>query len=327
MIATIHTFMQALLTPEGSLATLNGWRVVTTPQGAPRLHRSSRFAEAEIVHGEEHALLFLPLDAEAVLSVERTAGLLRRIVSPWLLPYRILPDELVWCDTQMQQQRSDLLFQPLPAGKPLSEAVASVHGAALLAAIDRLEEELRRVGFAHRNLKISNLRWCGDRIVPLRYHDACIGEGMADSPETFEALRRYVRERTNCAEADGKALETISQPAAAGWQEAYRWVGNCFEGMICVENEAGYGYVNPDGEVVIEPRFLWAGDFHEGRAAVQTESGMGLIDRTGACILSPCYEIVEYDPATSISLVRQNGLWARFDHLGRPLCAFGETEP
>lgn len=326
MIATIHTFMQALLTPEVSLATLNGWRVVTTQQGAPRLHRSSRFAEAEIVRGEEQALLFLPLDAEAVLSVEHTAGLLRRIVSPWLLPYRILPDELVWCDSQMQQQRTDLLFQPLPAGKPLSEAVASVRGALLLAAIDRLEAELRRVGFAHRNLKIANLRWCGDRIVPLRYHDACIGEGMADSPEAFEALRRYVRERTGYAEADDKALERISC-AATDWEDAYLWVGNCFEGMICVENEAGYGYVNLDGKVVIEPRFLWADDFHEGRAAVRTESGMGLIDRTGAYILAPCYEIVEYDPATSISLVRQNGLWARFDHLGRLLCAFGEIKP
>ena len=68
---------------------------------------------------------------------------------------------------------------------------------------------------------------------------------------------------------------------------------------------------------------LWAGDFHEGRAEVETPTGMGLIDRRGDYVIPPRYEIVEYDPATSVSRVRQNGRWALFDYLGRRLTPFG----
>lgn len=81
--------------------------------------------------------------------------------------------------------------------------------------------------------------------------------------------------------------------------------------------------------MVIPSHFLWANDFHEGRAEVQTAEGMGLIDKQGGYVIAPRYEIVEYDPATSISLVRLDGLWARFDYLGRQLTRFvplGELE-
>lgn len=40
-------------------------------------------------------------------------------------------------------------------------------------------------------------------------------------------------------------------------------------------------------------------------------------------VVPALYEIVEYDPATSIVSVRQNGLWARFDYTGRRLTEFG----
>lgn len=85
--------------------------------------------------------------------------------------------------------------------------------------------------------------------------------------------------------------------------------------------------------MVIPSHFLWANDFHEGRAEVQTAEGMGLIDKQGGYVIPPHYEIVEYDPATSLSLVRRAGNWARFDYLGRqltrfaPLAELGEEEP
>lgn len=96
-----------------------------------------------------------------------------------------------------------------------------------------------------------------------------------------------------------------------------------FEGLACVEDEAGFGYVDADNRPVIAAQYLWAGDFHEGRAEVETPTGMGLIDRRGGYVIPPRYEIVEYDPATSVSRVRQNGRWALFDYLGRRLTPFG----
>ena len=99
--------------------------------------------------------------------------------------------------------------------------------------------------------------------------------------------------------------------------------GHLFEGLACVEDEAGFGYVDADNRPVIAAQYLWAGDFHEGRAEVETPTGMGLIDRRGDYVIPPRYEIVEYDPATSVSRVRQNGRWALFDYLGRRLTPFG----
>lgn len=106
----------------------------------------------------------------------------------------------------------------------------------------------------------------------------------------------------------------------------HRWTSHAFEGLVCVEDEGGYGFVDTDNRPVIPARFRWAGDFREGRAEVETETGMGLIDREGRYVIRPEYEIVDYDPAQSVVRVRQHGRWALFDYLGRRLTEFGEAD-
>lgn len=51
-----------------------------------------------------------------------------------------------------------------------------------------------------------------------------------------------------------------------------------------------WGYINKDGEMVIEPRFHDAWPFHEDRAAVKVDWARGYIDRTGAWIVEPKYQ-------------------------------------
>ena len=106
----------------------------------------------------------------------------------------------------------------------------------------------------------------------------------------------------------------------------HRWTSHVFEGLVCVEDEGGFGFVDTDNNPVIPSQFLWAGDFHEGRAEVQTRTGMGLIDREGGYVIPPEYEIVDYDPAVSIVHVRHGGRWALFDYLGRRLTEFGRED-
>lgn len=106
----------------------------------------------------------------------------------------------------------------------------------------------------------------------------------------------------------------------------HRWTSHVFEGLVCVEDEDGFGFVDTDNNPVIPSQFLWAGDFHEGRAEVQTRTGMGLIDREGGYVIPPEYEIVDYDPAVSIVHVRHGGRWALFDYLGRRLTEFGRED-
>lgn len=331
MTPTLNDFARALLAPDLAFATLAEARVCTDRQGLPLLRRTTRFAEAQIEWRGGSWLLFLPLAPQALLRIERTAARLRRLTTGLLADYRILPDEMRWSDATGTVRRTGLILQELPAGVGFEEALASEEPATLLAALDTLQEGLRSLGFNHRNLKPENLRWCAGRFIPLRYHDACFGTTGADD-EAFGALRHRVGEQARHP-ADAATEQTLHDTTAAYTASrrlaGHRWCSNLFEGLVCVEDETGYGFVDPSNRVVIPSNFLWANDFHEGRAEVQTAEGMGLIDKQGGYVIAPRYEIVEYDPATSISLVRLDGLWARFDYLGRQLTRFvplGELE-
>lgn len=319
MTPTLETFARALSTPDLSLQTLADARAATDERGLPRLKRTTRFAEAQIAWHGEQWLLFLPLSPAALPRIERTASALRRLNSPWLAQYRILPQELRWTDAAGRAQSCDLVLQHLPAGRDFEEALLAEHAATLLAALDALEEELRRLSLAHNNLKPENLRWSGGRFLPLRYHDALIGAGSDRDREAFAALRRRIEEVSGVGEMHD--VSAAYSPLHA--LEGHRWTSHLFEGLVCVEDEAGYGYVDAQNRPVIAPQFLWAGDFREGRAEVQTAEGMGLIDREGRYVIPARYEIVDYDPAESVVRVRQNGRWALFDYLGRRLTEFG----
>lgn len=322
MIATLSTFARALATPDLSLTTLRDARAELDDDGLPRLARSTRFAEARIEWRGRQWLLFLPLTPAALPRIERTASHLRQLVTPWLTEYRILPGELRWRDATGAERTADLVVQHLPAGETLSEAMARVPGERLLAALEALEAGLRELDFTHNNLKASNLRWTGDRLVPLRYHDAAFGAPHDTDTAAFEALRREIAAATG-SEASQEAHDMQASYAAPLHLPGHRWTSHLFEGLVCVEDDSGYGYVDPENRPVIPAQFRWAGDFREGRAEVETPEGMGLIDRSGSYIIPPRYEIVDYDPATSVVRVRQDGRWALFDYLGRRLTEFG----
>lgn len=318
MIPNLQTFARALLTPEVSFRTLGDIRPEIGPNGLPQLTRLTRFAEVEIAWRGERWLLSMPLSPGALFAIESTASQLRRLNTPWLAPYRILPGEMQWTDTAGGAQNCDLVLQHLPAGTPFSEAIHEKSNDQLLAGLDALQAALRELGFTHNNLRGDNLRWSDGRLIPLRYHDAHFGEPGGDDA-AFEALREQVRQqadpmRVSDVEASYSPLRRLT---------GHLRTGNVFEGLIRIEDEGGFGYVDTDNNPVIPAQFLWAGDFHEGRAEVETQTGMGLIDRQGCYVIPPEYEIVDYKPVDSIVLVRKNGLWAEFDYLGRQTSEFG----
>lgn len=321
MIPSLQHFTRALLTPDLSFDRLRDARAVTSGGGLPRLMRTTRFAEAEIRWQGERWLLWLPLSPATIHTVTRTAMQLKRLNTASLTPYRILPGEFRWTDSEGRAQTTDLVLQHLPAGKTFAEALLTESGTTLLAALGTLERDLRALAFAHNNLKAANLRWCGDRFVPLRYHDARIGDEASYERDAaaFEALR------TEIAQA-GQPL-TVGDTTAAydplRRLEGHLWTSHVFEGLVCVEDATGFGFVDTENRPVIPAQFLWAGDFREGRAEVETPTGMGLIDREGRYVIQPEFEIVEYDPAKSIVHVRSGGRWALFDYLGRRLTEFG----
>lgn len=321
MTATLTAFSQALLTPDVSFAQLADARPITEPNGLPRICRTTRFAEARIMWRGGHWLLFMPLSPSALLRAERLAAQIKPLNTSLLTEYRILRREMACMDFAGREQHIDLIIQRLPEGVSFAEALTSVQPETLSAALDTLERGLRKLGLSHNNLKSENLWWSNGRLIPLRYHDAAF-EADGDA-EAFTALRRQIGE---CAQQQILCDTTATYSASAQRPlTGHRWTSHLFEGVICVEDEAGFGYVDTQNRIVIPPQYLWAGDFREGRAEVQTSEGMGLIDRTGAYVIPPEYEIVDYDPTRSIVRVRLNGQWALFDILGRRLTEFHTT--
>lgn len=321
MTPTIQTFIRALLTPDLAFGQLADARAVVGADGWPQMMRTTRFAEAEIEWQGRRWLLSLPLSSSAILSVERTATRLGRLDTAWLTPYRILPGEMRWCSPTGEEQRCDLVLQYLPDGLSFQEALRREPAERLLTALDTLQQELRGLDFAHGNLRDTNLRWVGDRFIPLRYHDARFGHPEIDEP-AFEALRERILRESGTMLVSDVAVEYDPLLKLTG----HRWVHPISEGLACVEDDSGWGYVDPENRVVIPSTFEWADSFHEGRAEVRTATGMGLIDRRGAWIIPPLYEIIDYNPVESNVYVRKEGLWAEFDYLGRQQSAFGERE-
>lgn len=312
---TIYSFIQALLSPADHFTTLRGARIDTDTAGHPLLNRTSRFAEAGIEWQGGRWLVCMPLTPAAVPEIERIAACLHTLRSEWLAEYRLLRNEMRFVDSTGTEHRSDLVLQQIPRGISFAEVLAEEPREKLCAALDELRDELLRLGISHNNLKAENLRWSGGRFYPIRWHFAVKGTGS--DAEAFADLHRII-------EQSPAPQQTVSDVQAAyGMPDkpltGHLWVGNTFEQLILVEDETGYGYVDASNRAVIAAQYLWADDFHEGRAAVQTPTGMGLIDKQGRYVIEPRFEIVDYDSATGLTHVRQNGLWSDYDYEGHPL--------
>jgi hypothetical protein len=86
----------------------------------------------------------------------------------------------------------------------------------------------------------------------------------------------------------GKIINTFS----------YAFVGNYGEGLLAFQKtmDGKYGYIDEQGEIVIEPQFSEAQAFSQGRAVVTMSEDFngdyGLIDRKGQFMLKSHYQII-----------------------------------
>ena len=242
-----------------------------------------------------------------------------------LTQFRILPEEMRWTDALGNERRTGLVacssFRAGSSPKRCSRRTKR-------SCSRRSTRCAKHCGSWNSRTTTSGKATSagtGDDIIPIRYYDARIGaaeNGGADA-EAFEALKRRIAEAPMPRQSVND-VEAVYNPVRK--LTGHRWTSHVFEGLVCVEDEGGFGFVDTDNNPVIPSQFLWAGDFHEGRAEVQTRTGMGLIDREGGYVIPPEYEIVDYDPAVSIVHVRHGGRWALFDYLGRRLTEFGRED-
>jgi hypothetical protein len=116
-----------------------------------------------------------------------------------------------------------------------------------------------------------------------------------------DAAGRRVVPDAQCAHlglfAEGRA------PVAVQW-------GSLYEGM--------WGYVEPSGRLVVEPRFAHAERFSEGLAGVRDAAGRsGYITPSGDWAIQPMWLEEAHPFANGLALVKLNGRWGYLDRQGR----------
>ena len=98
-----------------------------------------------------------------------------------------------------------------------------------------------------------------------------------------------------------------------GRHESYGEYDSDFnEGFIRVMKEHKWGFVDKNGQIVIEPQYVNAGDFSEGLARVKRDENWFYVDEKGQLICSGNFEEAQ-DFQDGLARVKINGLWGLID--------------
>jgi hypothetical protein len=195
----------------------------------------------------------------------------------------------------------------------------------MISSLESLRQALHLADVSHNNIRKENLLIDSRGVIyPIRWFYATDHAGGDDKPleSIIKEVAAIVPELSLRASA-----APLNPDAWANGLDEYLYCGNPHEGLIAVESEQGWGYVDCNGCEVIKPQYIWANDFCEGRAEVQTPQGMGLIDKQGEYVIDPIYEAVEFDVDLGWVRVCQDNQWALFDYSGRQLSEWGESNP
>ena len=287
--------------------------------------RSTFFAQTRILFEGKPYLLCMPLCATSLRRMERFLPLQQHLKCGILPKMEILRDEMQYELSDSSYRYCDILLEPLPDALPFTNALANIgdnkEASSYLAALDMLQQQLIAADISHNNLREENLLIDSHfRLYPIRWYYATDKAGGDE--EAIERLRTKIVGMQSTMELHQAECEPYLTTTAL---DKYIYAGNMHEGLIVVEDEAGWGFVNYNCEEVIKPQYLWANDFCEGRAEVDTPQGMGLIDREGNYIIEPIYDSVEFDVENGWSKVCKDDMCALFDYSGNQLSSWEKT--
>lgn len=319
-MATISSFRTALAAPQDHFATLKGIKCLDG-----NIVRSTYFAEAKVESAGQQMLIYMPLSAVSLRRVERLLPLKRHLTNSIVPQLTILREEMRCVDTLGRDSACDILCEPLPAGLPFVDALATVaddkETEQLMTALDELQARLSEANISHNNVCAENLLLDEDNHLSLiRWYYAT--EGAGGDSAAFDTLRTKIVSMSESLALHEPELNlyNVSQPLTG--HLAVRFLK---EGLAAVEHDTGWGFVDSENRFVVEPQYVWVSDFREGRAEVQTANGMGLIDKQGEYIIPPHYSIVEYDEVSGHSQALQGDGWITFDYDGLRLYELEEV--
>ena len=322
-MVTISDLRRALLAPDKYFRTLKNLK----PKSV-EIRRSTLFAEIEAECDGKHFLLLMPLSALSLRRIEQFVPHKHYIKHAIVPQITILREEMLTIDALGKESHCDIVLELLPAALPFADALATAacdaqYAATLLGSINALQNALCDGGFSHNNLRAENILIDqNDRLYPIRWYYA------TSTNDGDQAALQTIKDELNKTLTNNLLCDVESAPYDTPTTlDGHISVGEMSEGLIAVEDNEGWGFVDSHNRYIIPPQYLWVNDFREGRTEVETESGMGLIDKQGNYIIPAQYKIVDYNPFRGESLVYNGSGWSLFDYFGKQLCPFGEIEP
>lgn len=114
-------------------------------------------------------------------------------------------------------------------------------------------------------------------------------------------------------------LATQAQPVLRGEaNEAFDEIFPPAEGISRVRLDSLFGFIGPNGQLLVRPQFDEASDFREGRARVASESKAGFIDQKGQSIIPLIYDRA-WSFVDGVAMIRLQGLYGFLDKSGKPV--------
>ncbi len=261
--------------------------------------------------------VIVPVIEEAREHLSNTNYELIRRRPPFLTQYQLHRAVARGRDLRAQPLICEAMVQQLPIGERLSVSIIGMNSRMterLYGAVANLEQAMMIHGVRFDSLPINSLILGADgRLYPYRYDTIKFVDKIegCDSLDECDDLRRKIELSTGHA-AKQSRYPAERSPYRNTLCDTYGGYISCrtlSEGLIAVESETGWGFVDEMHNVVIKPKYMSVSDFSDGHAAVQLTHNerYGLIDREGDFILKPIYTLIEIDPESGdITLEREH---------------------
>lgn len=92
------------------------------------------------------------------------------------------------------------------------------------------------------------------------------------------------------------------------------------EGLAAYEGRNGFGFLNTDGKIAIEPRFETVGNFKNGAAWARLKGKLGYINPEGEWIIEPQFSYAgNFDKESGLARVKLGESWWYVDYNGKRL--------
>lgn len=221
-------------------------------------------------------------------------------------------------------------IQTAPIGEMLSDIVASANRPTietLYSSISRLESSMQELNLGFKSLAPDGVIVGKNSLLyPQRLIEFGVCPIKQSDTSLYDSLRSWLFEVSGIKEGnerDEESIEDINYAVIPSKVfDNHLWCGYPHEERIAVLDEGGYGFVDRENRVVVEPNYLEVEDFREGRAVVRLESGFGVIDIDGNYILQPTYTSLGYNADTGVIYAREGELWGYFNYRGEQLTPF-----